>query len=366
MVEMLSDSSSSFDESNEDDSDFPDEFGPPIHRSVVRMKRYVEDCIDKFDYQQFRENFRISRTTFEYLLDSLNLQDKLPAHSYGREKITPKHALLITIWYLANMETFRQISDRFNVSRSAAHTCINKVVSALVDISGDYIKWPSREESTDIVENFKTKQNVNHVIGAIDGCHINIKKPKREFQLAYCNRKGNHSILLQAVCDHNKRFIDIFCGEPGSVHDARVLKKSNIFKVCSVKKLNNLVILGDSAYPNLEWLVPPFKNNGNLSDLQKNFNYRHSATRVIIENSFGLLKGRFRRLKYFENLKIPFIVKSIIAACIIHNICINLDDLDIDYEVEDENNDLIENENLEFEVGRDRRLEIFNEVYNLN
>ncbi|GLV34035.1 hypothetical protein CBL_05055 [Carabus blaptoides fortunei] len=35
------------------------------------------------------------------------------------------------------------------------------------------------------------------------------------------DRKGTCSILLQGVVDHRCIFIDVFCGEPGSTHDAR-------------------------------------------------------------------------------------------------------------------------------------------------
>lgn len=51
-----------------------------------------------------------------------------------------------------------------------------------------------------------------------------------------------------------------------------------------------------------------------------------SAKRVVVEHALGLLKGRFRRLRGFENHKIPFIVKCIIAACVFHNICIQYRD----------------------------------------
>lgn len=49
-------------------------------------------------------------------------------------------------------------------------------------------------------------------IGAIDGCHINIKAPS-DCPASYVNRKGVHSILLQAVCDHELVFTDCYAGE---------------------------------------------------------------------------------------------------------------------------------------------------------
>ena len=49
---------------------------------------------------------------------------------------------------------------------------------------------------------------LSDVIGAIDGCHIPIKAP-RENDSEYINRKGFHSLQIQAVCDGNLMFVDV-------------------------------------------------------------------------------------------------------------------------------------------------------------
>lgn len=108
--------------------------------------------------------------------------------------------------------------------------------------------------------------------------------------------------------------MDVFCGEAGSIHDARLLKKSSIYEKGFNGILGNDFLVGVSAYPCLNWLIPPFKDNGNLIENQKNFNYQHSSTRIVIENAFGLLKARFRKLNSFENDNILFIVKCVVAA----------------------------------------------------
>lgn len=87
-------------------------------------------------------------------------------------------------------------------------------------------------------------------------------------------------------------------------------------------------LLGDSAYPLKNWLITPYKNYGHLSEEQKIFNRLHSKCRVSIERAFGLLKGRFRRLFYIDCLKPSSIVEFIITSCILHNICIQNDDVD--------------------------------------
>lgn len=62
------------------------------------------------------------------------------------------------------------------------------------------------------------------VIGAVDGCHIQISKPA-EYANSYINRHGYYSINLQGICDTERRFTDVFAGCCGSVHDSTVISK---------------------------------------------------------------------------------------------------------------------------------------------
>uniref|UniRef100_A0A8D8TYU7 Nuclease HARBI1 n=1 Tax=Cacopsylla melanoneura TaxID=428564 RepID=A0A8D8TYU7_9HEMI len=85
-------------------------------------------------------------------------------------------------------------------------------------------------------------------------------------------------------------------------------------------------LLGDSAYPTKQWLLPPYKDFGRLDASKKKYNLIHSKTRVVIENTFGLLKNRWRRLKmvYVNN---PSKAADITAACcVLHNYCLLEDD----------------------------------------
>ena len=105
-------------------------------------------------------------------------------------------------------------------------------------------------------------------------------------------------MILQALVDHDYKFLDIFVGWPGSVHDARVLANSALYSRCERGKfLPNwqntigrtnvpLLILTDPAYSLKSWLMKPFSETG-LSGTQRTFNYGLSRARVVVENAFG-------------------------------------------------------------------------------
>ena len=154
------------------------------------------------------------------------------------------------------------------------------------------------------------------MIGAIDGSHIPIKAPRECPE--NINRKDFHSILLQACCDHEMFFTNCYCGWPGSVHDSRVLRNSDIFYSASNRHddffPNNSHLLGDTAYPLQTWIMTPYKDNGHLTEQQKTYNHLHCSTRMVIERAFALLKGRFRRLKYVDIDKVDDIPKIVIAS----------------------------------------------------
>ncbi|KAJ3595511.1 hypothetical protein NHX12_004814 [Muraenolepis orangiensis] len=135
----------------------------------------------------------------------------------------------------------------------------------------------------------------NKAGGAIDGCHVRIVPPGGPGRRCYVNRKLFASITLQAVCDHQGLFIDTYVGWPGSVHDARVLRHSPLYKE-SVYPPPGHFILADGGYPCLQQplpLITPYKRPIRGVAAQR-FNGHHSRARSIIERAFGMMKTRFR------------------------------------------------------------------------
>ncbi|CAB4011981.1 Hypothetical predicted protein [Paramuricea clavata] len=193
-----------------------------------------------------------------------------------------------------------------------------------------------RKELKDIVHTYKRKWEFSACFGAIDDTHIPILAPT-ENHADYVNRKGYHSVVIQAVVECKYLFRNIVIGWPGNVHDARILSNSEFFKIGEQNKLlpenyhvnvggkfMGTVILGDPAYPLLPWLLKPYPENPNTIRQHREFNYRLSRARVTVENAFGRFsrwKWRFRRFLKRVDMDISNLIIVIAASCILHNIC---------------------------------------------
>ncbi|CAM5133407.1 unnamed protein product [Natator depressus] len=147
----------------------------------------------------------------------------------------------------------------------------------------------------------------------------------------YVNQKEYFSMVLQALVDHRGRFIDINAGWPGKVHDARIFQNTGLFrklqagtflpdqKITVGEVKMPTVILGDSAYPLMPWLMKPY--TGSLDSSKERFNNRLSRCRMTVECAFGCLKGRWRTPYGKLDLAIDGIPAVLSACCTRHNIC---------------------------------------------
>lgn len=192
-----------------------------------------------------------------------------------------------------------------------------------------------------VTEKFQRIAGLKHVLGAIDGTHIEI--PASIDTRCYLTRKCRYAVTLQAICNADLHFIDCFAGYPGSVNDLRVFRNSDIWHNIQRNSHfffpNEEFIIGDKAYPVRKWCLAPYRDNGHLTQVQTNFNHILSRTRQTIERAFALLKGRFRRLKYLDMSRVDLIPATILACCVLHNICLqNIDDIE-NYILEGREND---------------------------
>ena len=130
----------------------------------------------------------------------------------------------------------------------------------------------------------------------IDGFHVKICTPFED-EDAFVNRKGYHSINVQAMSDPDMMFADFLVRWPGSTHDSFIFRSSEVHDYLKNNhtSLEKGVVLGDSGYALTNFLMTPYANPINRQ--QQRFNVTHKTTRCSVERTIGLLKRRFNCLQ---------------------------------------------------------------------
>lgn len=129
---------------------------------------------------------------------------------------------------------------------------------------------------------------------------------------------------------------------PGRMHDACVFRNSPLFRALKDRRnqlLHEEHIIADSAYKLMYNVMTPFRDNGHLPEHHTRYNIKLSGIRSIIEQAFGLLKIKFRRLRYLDISDPEFGNIIIAAGCMLHNFIIDNGEIPNYNEVNPEIND---------------------------
>lgn len=146
-----------------------------------------------------------------------------------RKAISADRRLALTLYYLASTAEYRTLAHLFGVSTSFVCICVKDVCDAVNRRLSRMLDFPQGEDLVQVMDCYEKNWDIPMCAGATDGTHIPILAPQ-ESHADYVNRKGYHSIIMQAVVDCRYTFRDVVIGWPGSVHDARVLSNSSIYK----------------------------------------------------------------------------------------------------------------------------------------
>uniref|UniRef100_A0A3Q3G4C2 DDE Tnp4 domain-containing protein n=1 Tax=Labrus bergylta TaxID=56723 RepID=A0A3Q3G4C2_9LABR len=260
---------------------------------------------------ELKHDFRLSRSAMHGLQRLLRREQD---HGWGNEL-----EILIYVYWLAHGLSYRVVSRVFSVPKSTVHRVIHKVVQNIWMNLKQAIFFPQAGELHAVGQGFAQLSGspaFSNVVGAIDCSHIKIKPPLQN-RIDYLNYKGFFSINMQVICDSDARFLDIFVGYPGSVHDTRIMKNSSFYRAVRYPP-TGYILLGDGGYPCMDTpitLITPYKEPIN-GQIQGRFNHFHSKGRSVIERAFGMMKTRWRST-LFRALECAFL----------HNVCLDNGDI---------------------------------------
>ena len=109
--------------------------------------------------------------------------------------------IVCTLYYLSDEGTMRQIAIAFSLGKSAVSKAIREVCKSISINLKCLIKLSNTiNEVNEMVSKFYLAHGFPQCLGAADGSHVNIKKPKTNAN-DYMNRKGHYSFNVLAAAD---------------------------------------------------------------------------------------------------------------------------------------------------------------------
>ena len=95
------------------------------------------------------------------------------------------------------------------------------------------------------------------------------------------------------MTDASYKFIDAVVKWPGSTHDSFIFRFSDVKDHLDTNhiEINGGLVLGDSGYPLLRYLMTSYMNPRNPEE--DRYNRAHKSTRCSVERAIGQMKRRF-------------------------------------------------------------------------
>lgn len=122
------------------------------------------EVLFEMNEETFFKHLRFSHVQFYHLYDAL--KDSGLNQSGEPSEIPLKQKLSLFLWYMANQNCFRELSDKFNISQSTAHRCVVELLTAYTKMVPSFIHWFSICEKATSSTVFYRKYGIKNIIGA--------------------------------------------------------------------------------------------------------------------------------------------------------------------------------------------------------
>ncbi|XP_038057592.1 putative nuclease HARBI1 [Patiria miniata] len=309
-------------------------------RRAIRRERLFRDRrnpLDSLNDEEILTRYRFTRHGVFQVLE--RVADELESDTRRSNAISPLMQLLTTLRFFGTGAFYTVEGDLHDVSVPSVCRIVHRVANSLARLTDRHIRFP-----VDIQDVMKTKQGFFDkagfpgVVGAIDCTHVRLYgAPLGDDEPLYVNRKGYHSINVQAVCNASFKMTNVAARWPGSTHDSAVLHGSLLGEMFENGRLQGTLI-GDTGYALRPWLMTPVAEP--TTNAERRYNRSHRRTRVTIEQVFGQLKRKFPCLSLGLRVAPRRACQIIKACCVLHNIAKELREPEIEGELrEDEGND---------------------------
>lgn len=281
----------------------------------------------RMDHDAFQALVRLTPTQFDQVLSSISPLRHIRVSNYT---LLDSELFFLFLLYSCGGGSLRFISAFSGVNLHLMSNLLRFVANSIISKLSHNLTLPRTQAQWLSIRQQFLQQYQFPCYGSIDGCHISIVAPSKTGSV-YFNYKKYFSIVLMAVVDSQCRFIFVDCGSPGRHQDNTIFENTSFFTSLCNNSLNlppplfsinasepvHSFFVADGAFRSSIHIVKPYRRPLNVA--QKQFSYRVSRARRVVENCFVILKSRFRVLLRPLDLEVSFAPLYVHSLCILHN-----------------------------------------------
>ena len=101
--------------------------------------------LEQEDDSVFFRNLRMTKETFNFIKDAVK---------FHHQKSTKSCHDPLTISYLANHSTYRELANTYGLSKGCVHKTVINMINILDEIAPNFIRWPTKEEAIEDEKEF--------------------------------------------------------------------------------------------------------------------------------------------------------------------------------------------------------------------
>ena len=181
-------------------------------RKARDHRRELVDPLNHYSEEELRSRYRFGREGINVIVELLS--DEIAPLTRRNHSLSATEQVLVMLCFLASGSFLEVLGDTFlsyMYDKSTVSRVVSRVTLALASKVNDFVKFPTTGNERDEI-----KHGLFHVggfpsaIGCIDGTHVRIKAPSQN-EPDFVNRKGFHSVNVQAICNHegNSKHVDV-------------------------------------------------------------------------------------------------------------------------------------------------------------
>ncbi|XP_052253279.1 putative nuclease HARBI1 [Dreissena polymorpha] len=166
-------------------------------RLFRRVDRQETDLMD----DEVRRRLRFSTDNIDRLVGLL--KPTLRRRTRQNQALTIRQRIMLTLRFLASGAFLQIIGDTFGVDIATVSRVVTDVTNSLFALKDMVIRFPVTDaDRRRVMTGFFEMRGFPGVIGCVDGTDVRIISSGGPDEPSFVNRKGFHSLNVQATCDH--------------------------------------------------------------------------------------------------------------------------------------------------------------------